>query len=120
MTDVRQEPDLLPGKKVTTVLVGLIVIVVIGYVAAFLLGDCRARELGAPPDRRVTEAERIPAEVNAMETTIFDEEAQGLEDQEVATERLDSYGWVDRERGLVHIPIEQAFDVYLERREEER
>jgi len=28
---------------------------------------------------------------------------------------LDTYGWVDRSRGIVHIPIEQAMDLVLER-----
>jgi len=28
---------------------------------------------------------------------------------------LDSYGWVDRGHGIVHIPIEQAMDLILER-----
>ena len=28
---------------------------------------------------------------------------------------LDSYGWVDRERGVVRIPIERAMDLLLER-----
>jgi hypothetical protein len=31
------------------------------------------------------------------------------------TEQLDSYGWVDRRQGLVHVPIEQAIDMLLER-----
>lgn len=28
---------------------------------------------------------------------------------------LDSYGWVDRDRGIVHIPIDRAIDLVLER-----
>jgi hypothetical protein len=27
--------------------------------------------------------------------------------------RLQSYGWVDREKGLVHVPIDQAIDLTL-------
>ena len=30
-------------------------------------------------------------------------------------ERLESYGWVDKENGVVHIPIERAMEVSLER-----
>jgi hypothetical protein len=26
---------------------------------------------------------------------------------------LQSFGWSDRERGVVHVPIERAFDLYL-------
>lgn len=30
------------------------------------------------------------------------------------TELLSSYGWIDEEAGIVHIPIEQAIDLQLE------
>lgn len=30
-------------------------------------------------------------------------------------ERLDSYGWVDKESGVVHIPIDRAMELSLER-----
>jgi hypothetical protein len=29
---------------------------------------------------------------------------------------LDSYGWVDRQRGVVHVPIETAIDMLVARR----
>jgi hypothetical protein len=29
--------------------------------------------------------------------------------------RLNSYGWIDRERGVIHIPIERAMDLIAER-----
>jgi hypothetical protein len=31
------------------------------------------------------------------------------------SQELDSYGWVDRRNGIVHIPIEQAMDLFLTR-----
>ena len=37
-----------------------------------------------------------------------------------ARERLDSYGWSDRERGLVHIPLERAKELMLRREASER
>lgn len=36
------------------------------------------------------------------------------------TERLTSYGWVDRARGIAHIPIEDAMRLYLDRQGGER
>lgn len=37
--------------------------------------------------------------------------------EKLATERevLESYGWIDREAGVVHIPIEQAIDLVAAR-----
>jgi hypothetical protein len=32
---------------------------------------------------------------------------------------LDSYGWVDRQAGLVHIPIERAMSLLLEHRQQQ-
>ena len=34
--------------------------------------------------------------------------------REQAEQRLSSYGWVDREKDQVHIPIERAMALYLE------
>lgn len=34
--------------------------------------------------------------------------------------KLESYGWVDRERGVARIPIERAIDLYVERHRGER
>ena len=38
---------------------------------------------------------------------------QALQAQQEAT--LHSYGWVDRQAGVVHIPIDQAIDLVLQR-----
>jgi len=40
------------------------------------------------------------------------EDLDRLQQQEKAP---DAYGWVDRSRGIVHIPIERAMDLVLER-----
>ena len=36
-------------------------------------------------------------------------------EQEAELERLNSYGWVDESAGLVHIPIEKAMEVLVEK-----
>ena len=37
------------------------------------------------------------------------------EHETLMRERLDSYGWVDRPQGIVHIPIERAIELTAER-----
>lgn len=37
----------------------------------------------------------------------------------LARRRLESYGWVDRERGIIHIPIERAMELYTQRQGEQ-
>lgn len=38
--------------------------------------------------------------------------------EEFARRRLDSYGWVDGQRGIVHIPIDRAMALYVKRQRE--
>jgi hypothetical protein len=51
-----------------------------------------------------------------METFTFTARDQGRESRDAAERWLGSYGWVDRDAGVVHIPIERAMELYLERR----
>ena len=60
----------------------------------------------------------IPKEVNQYEVGIVNLRVFAL-DQRAAQkrlrqlERLDSYGWVDREAGVAHIPIDEAMKMFL-------
>jgi len=45
-----------------------------------------------------------------------DRAAIRLEMEEAARERLGSYGWVDREKGVVRIPVERARELWLKER----
>lgn len=110
MTGWKQEPDLVPGRPILAVVAGAIAATALGVAIAWRLADC-----GGPRPHPAT----MPAEVSAVETTLFGERAQGIEDHRAAEAWLSSYGWVDRERGIVHIPIDAAIDLYLRRRARE-
>lgn len=113
-----QEPDLLPSNLVVAAILGVIVAIVIGCViargiatwrTAALRGDASAaaeRMQGVPP-------QVVPPDVNAIETLPFSVEAQGLASHQVAEAWLSGYGWVDRGRRILHVPIGVAFDAYL-------
>lgn len=117
MNQPKQESDVVPGKQLGVVGLGVIVVIVASVLVANGLGACTSRGLGlawlGPPPPPV------PSEVNAMETTVFTTEAQGLEFHRRAAQFLASYGWVDREGQLVHVPIEVAFELYLARQGEQ-
>ena len=61
----------------------------------------------------------IPKEVNQYEVGIVNLRVFAL-DQRAAQkrlrqlERLDSYGWVDREAGMAHIPVTEAMKMMVE------
>jgi len=106
----QQEADVVESRSVLVVMAGVIVATVIGvWIAWLLLGRGEEQVEGA---RR---GAGIPPEVSAMETGTFSDRAQGLETHQAAERWLSAYGWVDRDRGLVHIPIETAMKLYLER-----
>lgn len=106
-----QEADIIPGRTIAGVGIGVIVAIVIGALAAYLIDACRTHELGYESIPHET----MPAEVNAMETTVFASEAQGIESHGRAEQVLASYGWVDRDKQLVRVPIEVAFELLLAR-----
>lgn len=115
-----QEPNLIPSNVVVVSTLGVIAAIAIGCVIAQGIASWRTAELGsnprAPAERlRGVPPEVVPAEVNAIETLPFSVEAQGLASHQVAEAWLSGYGWVDRGRRILHIPIDAAFDVYLAR-----
>lgn len=76
-----------------------------------ILNSTRAEmQPGGPPP--------IPKQVDQYEVGIVNLRVFAL-DQRAAQkrlqqmERLQSYGWVDREAGLAHIPIDEAMKMYL-------
>jgi hypothetical protein len=113
-----QEPNAVPPNLAVAAILGVIAAIAIGCVAANAIAAWRTAELHgdprAPSERlRGVPPEVVPPGVNAMETLPFRVQAQGLESHRVAEAWLSSYGWVDRGRRILHVPIEVAFDVFL-------
>ncbi len=50
-------------------------------------------------------------EIGMVNQRLFGEQPGAREIQQRAAERLGSYGWVDRDAGLVHLPIDRAVDL---------
>jgi cytochrome c2 len=94
----------------TIVLSGVGLLVVIGIVMAltavlYSLFGFRGASPGAPPPPSLEEV-LIPGP--RLQAAPQDELQQLRSTQQA---RLNSYGWVDEERGLAHIPIEQAMRI---------
>ncbi len=106
-----QETDLVPGRRIAAATIGAVIATAAGVLIAYGVGDCASTDAttrwmsGSPP--------AMPREINAMETAVFAVEAQGVEANQRAEAHLASYGWVDEERGIIHVPIDVAFDLYL-------
>jgi len=110
---IEQEEDRIATRKVIAVGVGSLVIFAIGVALAWLLLERRTAALlpeGEPP----SPPQIGQTEVGIVNQTPFGEPSKA--EQRAATQhaRLHSYGWVDRRRGLIHIPIERAMQLEVE------
>jgi hypothetical protein len=117
--EVIEEQQKMNWKVIIGVGVGSVVIFAIATVwSTHILNSTKAemQPAGPPP---------IPRQVNSYEVGIVNQRVFAL-DQRAAQkrlqqmERLESYGWVDRQAGLAHIPIDEAMKMYLQQQEQKK
>jgi hypothetical protein len=78
-------------------------------VAMKLLANALDREghEGSHPIHPLAASTQIPPEPRLQETPALDLEKLHARERE----QLSTYGWVDRQAGIVHIPIERAMEI---------
>jgi hypothetical protein len=132
--DVRHEPTDVQPRVVGWMIAGTTVLVIVSLVACWLLMramDAReqreksstlplaAQERGRVADMPATESLR--ARFNGeppLEGLLEGRAAESAREQAAAEERrLESYGWVDRSKGVVHIPLAKAKELALKDRQ---
>jgi hypothetical protein len=114
MSDVRHEPTDAETPAVLRVLLGLLVVtaVVAGGLVYLTKGLVSFERTGDPPQAPLAQdAGRVPPEPRLQTQPFADIEHQRAEERRV----LSSYGWVDERAGVVHIPIERAKELLLQR-----
>jgi hypothetical protein len=112
-----QEPDRVPAGLITAVIGIVIVAIGIGVALMHWIEDYETAEVNGDPKAPAEQIGAIPNQVNTSETPPFTVEAQGLDDNARADAWLGSYGWVDRQRGIVHVPLDAAYELYLGRQQ---
>ena len=103
----KQEPDILPTRPILRVTAFVLAATSVGVTVAWLLQGAVHRDLGRRPFTGNAKPSP-PREVSAVEMDLFASPARGT------AADLDGYEWVDREAGVVSIPMERAFDLYLD------
>lgn len=102
-------------RAVAGFIVGLLVVAVVVHVLMWLLFDYFAgratREDPPRPPLSAGDAPRLPPEPRLQTTPVAD--LQRIRRDERA--RLETYGWIDRTAGTVHMPIDRAMQLLLER-----
>ena len=112
---VRFEREDVGPKLIATAAAGLVLMTVVcAAVAAWLLVFLRGRESAGDPQRPAlffSTGERQPEGVRLQAAPLAELQALRAEERKI----LNSYGWVDQAAGVVHIPIDQAMQLYLAR-----
>jgi hypothetical protein len=98
-------------RRIALLAVGLVALAVVVHVVLWFqmrgLWSARQRELpAAVRSRRLPDAAPEPRLQTAPQ-----DDLRALRREE--DERLGSYGWVDRRRGVVHVPIERAMELVV-------
>jgi hypothetical protein len=118
---VTQEPDRVLVRPVVIGGVGFVGIIMLGVALAWGLERIAEGPRPEIPVARLAgrgwNTPETDGEVNGMRTSLFPrpERVAAEPGRPVTPSRLSEYGWVDRERGVVHVPIERAKELYLER-----
>ncbi len=112
MSDLHLQEDHLPQKKIAAVAAAAFAIMALSiWVAYALLADVE-HELGREPG--FSAVQRAPHQISGVFQTEIERDQSGLRMRRAAEEELDHYAWVDRDRGLVSIPIERAMELRAE------
>jgi len=104
-----QERDRIPATKIIVIALASIVIFAIGVILATWMLSARTQKL-QPHGPGPLPALAGQPEIGIVDQSLF-ETPSDFQDRQ--RERLDSYGWVDRARGQVHIPVERAMQLVI-------
>jgi len=105
------EPDRIRTWTIVAVGVGsLLLFLVASLVTVGWMGKARGEMNPGWPS---FPAEAGKGKVGMLEQQLFESSNRAQVLRERQEQRLHSYGWVDKEKGTVHIPIERAVDLTL-------
>jgi len=105
------EPEHLKlGAIVTVGVAAIILFILASYWAKWIL-DTQTAELqpNGPPSTPSIHR----AEVGIVNQHLFELDDRAVVTKHTQERRLNSYGWVDRDAGVVHIPMEQAMEAMV-------
>lgn len=117
-----REKDKVTNRRLVLIAVGALAVFTVFVVATYF--QLQARQQHLNPGGAVVPEVLGQAEINIVNQAPMVLDTRAHQQREQKRQWLHSYGWVDRERGVVHIPIHEAIRQVVEeeraRREEER
>jgi hypothetical protein len=103
---VRSEEDRISTGKIVAVGIASLVLFFFASLATGMF--YRARMAERPP---IAATEVGKSKIGMVEQQLFEKAERGTRDRARREERLRAYGWVDRSRGVVHLPIDRAMEL---------
>ncbi|QRN97552.1 hypothetical protein JRI60_00200 [Archangium violaceum] len=100
--------DAVSGRLISGVIAGALIIFTFFVVSAW--AQLQEREKHLSPAGPSEPQELGKAEINIVNTGLFQLDTRAYEETNEQRRRLHEYGWVDRDGGVVHIPIERAIE----------
>lgn len=106
----RQEPEHVPGKRLTAIAAVSVAITVLAIVIAWRFVEATTRAPSA-----YSNAPPPPPLGGFVEHTLINDADRGQAERRAQQAELEAWGWVDRGAGIAHIPIEKAIDEWVAR-----
>jgi hypothetical protein len=104
-----QDPERLPMKKVVAVALGAFLIFGLSVLwADDILGLQTKRLLPDGPAPAPSQVGK--SQVGMVNQLLFELQTEAANKREEQLKRLDSYGWVDRDQQIIHVPIRSAME----------
>jgi hypothetical protein len=103
------EVDVIPSGRIVAVGVASLVVFLVGSIAAGI-GMGMVRRNVNPDGPALDPAEAGKGKIGIVEQRLFENSNMGVVWRERQRQRLSSYGWVDKEKGIAHIPIDRAME----------
>jgi hypothetical protein len=103
------EPEALPSAKVAGVLIATLAIFSLSSAVVFWLERAWSHGRTAGPSAEVPD-QAFAKKVNLLEQVPYSLVDETRRQRLAEHDRLSSYGWVDRARGIAHEPIDVAMD----------
>ena len=113
---IAQEPDRVDQRVVLIVAASAVLVTVAGVLIAWGVLRWSSADLSAHVGQVSARSFSVPKEVSDTEMTLFDS-LDGRRPASRLPARLQSYGFVDRDRERVHVPIQHAMQLYLEQQQ---
>lgn len=111
-----QEP--VSGVRVIAVLAGALIVFTFFVVGMWMQLQRREKHLSPAGPSQPQALGR--AELNLVNTGLFQLDTRAEDEKSEQRRRLHGYGWVDRDAGVVHIPIEQAIERVVDGQQQRR